>query len=54
MDPELQASNTFLYTLIFHPEDGGSTFFRGVGELQPDRTTSRVTLHSHRRDISML
>lgn len=53
MDLELQASNAFLYTLIFHPDGGGSVSFRGVRELQPDRTTSRVTLHSHRRDISM-
>jgi hypothetical protein len=53
MYPEVQASNNFLLTLIFHPEDGGSAFFRGVGELQPDRTTSPVTLHTHCRDILM-
>jgi hypothetical protein len=54
MGLEVQASNNFLLTLIFHPEDGGRALFRNVGELQPDRMTSHVTLHSHHRDILML
>jgi hypothetical protein len=45
---QLEASSSLLLGLLFHPEDGGRTFFRNFYKLQPEYTAGNNTFHGDR------